>query len=306
MDTGGMNDEALEEAEQEAPGRFQRIVDAVHGGLSSAVEASAQRVDAFFADDRFYADTTDTYVRVSGQTTFEGGEDTKSEARVRARLDLPGTRERLRLFVEGGDPDEVEGQGSDSVAKALEDNDYNIGLEGSLVDTGKWNILPGIGVKASSTPDPFVRIRAVRYEQMKVWLRRFSAGVAQYLDDGTQLQTRLDFDRQVNDDWLFRSASRIRYLGNDNRVEFNQQFSMFQKINDRVAMAYDVGAQADDDHNADVNEVYTQVRARFRAYRKWLFLEVKPQLVFRHDEDFDPSFRFSVRADVVFGARYRD
>jgi hypothetical protein len=306
MDTGGMSDKALEEAEQEQPGRFAQLVDAVHGSISSAVEASALRVDSFFADDRFYADTTATYVRVSGQTTFEGGEDTKSEARVRARLDLPGTRERLRLFVEGGDPDEVEGQGSDSIPKALEDNDYNIGLETQLEDTGKWGVIPGIGVKAGGTPDPFVRLRAIRYENLGDWLMRYSAGVAQYVDDGTELQTRLDFDRPLNSDWLFRSASRIRYLGYKNRVEYNQQFSLFQKVNDRISMAYDVGAQADDDHNTDVNEFYIQTRARFRAHKKWLYVELKPQIVFRHDEDYDPSFRFSLRADVIFGERYRD
>jgi len=306
MDTGGMSQEALEEAEQEEPGRFQQFVDAVHGGISSAVENSAKRVDSFFADDRYYADSTETYVRVSGQTTFESGEANRSEARVRARLDLPGTRERLRLFVEGGDPDEIEGQGSDSIPKALEDNDYNVGLETQLPDTGKWLVLPGLGVKASSSPDPFVRLRAVRYEKLKIWLMRYSAGVAQYVSDGTQLQTRLDFDRPLDGDWLFRSASRVRYLGDKNRVDFNQQFSFFQKVNDRVGMAYEVGAQGDDDHNTDVNEYYTQVRARFRAYKKWLFLEFKPQIVFRNDEDYDPSFRFSLRADVIFGERYRD
>jgi hypothetical protein len=306
MDTGSMSQEALEEAEKEAPGRFQRIVDAVYGKISSAVEASAQRVDSFFADDRYYADTTETYLRVSGETTFEGGEDNQSAARVRARLDLPGTRERLRLFVEGGDPDEVQDQGARSVPKALEDNDYNVGLESQLPDTGNWFILPAIGVKASSTPDPFVRTRAIRYEKLGDWLMRFSVGAAQYVSDGTQMQTRLDFDRSLNDDWLFRAASRVRYLGDKNRVDFNQQFSFFQKVNDRVGMAYEVGAQGDDDHNADVNQYYTQVRARFRAYKKWLFLELRPQVVFRHDEDYDPSFRFSLRADVVFGARYRD
>jgi len=306
MDSGEMSDEALEEAKQEAPGRFQRIVDAVHDSISSAVEGSARRVDSFFADDRFYADTTETYLRVSGQTTLEGGEDNKSEARVRARLDLPGTRERLRLFVEGGDPDEVEGQGSNSIPKALEDNDYNIGLETQLPDTGRWDIRPGLGVKASSTPDPFVRARAIRYEDLGIWLMRYSAGAAQYVSDGMELQTRLDFDRPMDGDWLFRSASRVRYLGENNRVEFNQQFSLFHEVSDRVGMAYDVGAQADDDHNADVNEYYTQVRARFRAYKNWLFVELKPQVVFRHDENYDPGFRFSLRVDVIFGEHYRD
>lgn len=291
-------------AKDEPTGR-QSTVDAWHAGISAAVEASARRVDAFFADDRFYADATESYARLSVQSAWESGEDTESQVRVRIRVDLPGTEERVRLFVEGGDPDATEGDGSESLTEAFDDNDYNIGLEAQLRNTGQWDVRPGLGAKAATPPDPFVRIRATRYERLDSWLMRFSAGAAEFLDDGTELQTRLDFDHRFSPDWLLRSTSRVRYLDSKDRTEAIQQFSVFQKVNDRVGLAYDVGVRADDDPDWETDHYFTQFRARFRAHKKWLYIEAKPQLLFREEDDYDPSFRFALRADAVFGERYR-
>ncbi len=294
-----------ETGQPEEPWDFRKTVDKLHAGISSGVERSARRIDSFFADDRFYADATKSYARLSGQSTWESGEDTESEARVRVRVDLPGTRRRLHLFVEGGDPDEGEGTGSDSIPNALDDNDYNIGLEAQLGNMGKWDVLPGIGVKASNSPDPFVRLRAIRYERLDGWLMRFAVGVAEFVDDGTEVQTRVDFDRKIKPDWLFRSTSRARYRDSKDRTDLLQQFTVFQKLNNRVGLAYDIGVRADDDPSWEVDQYFTQVRARIRAYKKWFFIEFKPQVVFREEDDYDASFLFSVRADVVFGERYR-
>ena len=298
--------EVLEEKAKTSPGALQKMVDAMHDGISSRVERAALTADSFFADDRYYADGTETYARLSLQSTWENGEDTEARARVRARVDLPGTEERIRLFLEGGDPEEQPGSGSDSIPQALDDNDYNLGLEAQLKNTGAWDVRPGLGVKAAIPPDPFVRIRAIRYERLKKWLFRFSAGAAEYLDDGTELQTRLDFDRKLATDWLFRSASRLRRLDSKDQVELDQQFSVFQRLSGHAGVAYDIGLRASDEPDWDVDNYYTQVRARFRAYKKWLFVEITPQLLFREEDDYDPSFRFSLRLDAVFGEQYRD
>ena len=287
------------------PGGVESAVDRIHTGISDQLESTAKRVDAFFADDRYYADTTKTYARLSVQSTWENGEDTESRARLRARVDLPGTRQRLRLFVEGGDPEVGDDAASETIPEALDDNDYNVGLEGQFGDTGAWDIRPGVGVKAASTPDPFIRVRAIRYGRPGRWLGRFAAGVAEFVDDGTEIQARIDFDRGLTERLLFRSASRVRYRDSKDRVDFTQQFTLFQRLSGRAGLAYDVGLQADDDPEWDVDAYYTQARVRYRAYKKWLFLELTPELVYREEDNYDPSFRLTFRADIVFGARYR-
>lgn len=286
----------------DAPGE---AIQSFHGGLSTVVEHTARRIDAFFADDRIYTDSTESYARLSLQNSWESGEDTRSEARVRVRFDLPGTRERLRVFVEGGNPDDVTGEGSGSIPNALDDNDYNIGLEGQIRGTGRWDLRPGVGVKAAGPADPFIRLRAIRYAAPGAWLMRFEAGAAEYLDDGTEFQTRLDFDRPMDPDWLVRSASRVRYLDSKDRIEARQQFTLFRELNERVGLAWDLGLDADDDPAWDVDRYFTQIRGRFRAYEKWLFVELRPELLFREEDDYDASFRFSLRVDLVFGERYR-
>jgi hypothetical protein len=104
---------------------------------------------------------------------------------------------------------------------------------------------------------------------------------------------------------LIRSASRIRYLDSKDRVEARQQFTLYRQLSGRVGLAWDLGLDADDDPDWDVDRYFTQVRGRFRAYEKWLFVELKPELLFREEDDYDASFRFSLRIDFVFGERYR-
>jgi hypothetical protein len=47
------------------------------------------------------------------------------------------------------------------------------------------------------------------------------------------------------------------------------------------------------------------VRIRTLAYKKWLFLEAAPAIVFREEHDFDPTRRLSLALDAVFGERDR-
>lgn len=301
----GSAGEAVGEAAEPGKNGFKRAVDALHDSLSARVESTARRADAFFADDRYYADTTDSYARLSVQTTFEYDESATSEARLRARVDLPGTEERLRVFLEGGETDVGEGTESGSIPEALDDNEYDLGLEAQLPPAAGWDIRPGVGLKVSGGPDPFVRVRATRYWSLGSWLSRFAAGAAEFVDDGTEVQARLDFDRKLSPDLLFRSASRARWLDRKDRYDFVQSLTLFQRLNQRSAMGYDVGFRANDDPDWDVTAYFTQVRFRHRAYRKWLFIEVAPQVVFRQEDDYDPSFRLAIRADAVFGERYR-
>ena len=308
VDAPGSDDPAVEAGGEHIDpdeNGLKRAVDAFHASVSSRVERTAKRVDAFFADDRYYADTTETYARLGLQTTFESGESAESEAQLRVRVDLPGTEERLRLFIEGGEPEVGEGTESGSIPAALDDNDYNVGLEAQLAQIGAWDIRPGVGVKAGTPPDPFLRLRAIRYWQFGEWLSRFSAGAAEFLDDGTEIQTRLDFDRKLSPDWLFRFANRVRWLDRKDRVDATQTLTLFQRLNSRAGVGYDVGLRANDDPDWEVSAYFVQMRGRYRAYRKWLFVELAPQVVFREEDDYDPSLRLAIRVDAVFGQRYR-
>lgn len=284
---------------------FQRAIDAAHAGISFGVGATARRVDSFFADDRFYADSNETYASVGARGTWESSSDDDYVARVRVRLDLPEAKERLRLFIEGGDPEDTDTSGASSIPKAFDDPDYNIGLEAKLEDTGSWDIRPGAGVTSGSPIDAFIRLRATRYEQLDGWLMRFSAGWAEFIDDGTELASRLDFDRKINSRWLFRSGSRIRYRDSKDRTDITHQFSLFQKLGDRSAVAYGIGVRFDDDPDWEVDQYFSQMRFRVRAYKKWFYLEFTPEIVFREEDDFDPTGRLSVGFDAVFGERYR-
>jgi hypothetical protein len=284
-----------------------RTIDAVHAGLSMGVEASARRVDGFFADERFYDDSTRTFARVRSDTVFETDGRSGQQARVNVRLDLPGTERRLRLIVESDGLEEDTGQASDTfrVREALDDNSYNIGLE-SEIEGKKWILKPAIGLKSGDPVDLFGRIRAIRYQDLGTWLMRYSATALHYLDDGPELGTRLDFDRVITpEESLFRSSTEVVWRDEDSRIEAIQRFAYFRKLSRRAALAHEAGVRVDDDPNWDVKKYFLLTRFRYRAYRKWLFVELTPAVEFRDEDNYSPTGVFTLRVDAVFGERYR-
>lgn len=304
-ETGADGGDVSPEEEGDEHPAVLKAVDAVHRGISGGIEATAKRIDSFFGEERFFTDVTETYVQLGGKGSWEDDEDTTVESKVRVKLDLPGTRQRLRLLVQSAATGDEGNGDSSSLRESLEDNDYFVSLETTVAEDANWNISPALGVKASSSPDMFVRLRAVRFKSLGKWLMRFSASAAEFVDDGTVAGSRLDFDRQLSEKLLFRSSSEVLYRDEKDRTEAGHGFTFFHRLNSRHALAYEAFVQGDNDPNWDVENYGLQVRLRSRVYRKWLFVELAPQMLFRETDDYDPIAVFSLRIDGIFGARYR-
>jgi hypothetical protein len=279
-------------------------VDTAHEKVSGAVEFMARGVDRFFADERDFEEANETYVQVRMDIINEDG-STSFDSSLRAKVQLPGSERRLRLVLESDplelDPDAPQDNPGDAVD---EPSDYIIGVEGERL-VGDWQILPSVGVKVDWPPDPYARLRAIRYFPAGDWVGRVSGTAAWFSSDGVDLDGRVDFDRKLGENNLFRSATAVGWEAEDSYSDASQVFSLYQKTASRTRLAYDIGLKADKDPDWETTEYFGQLRYRRQFYKTWAFVELIPRISWADDNDFDEELSLLVRLELNFGRSFR-
>jgi len=299
--------QATDQPEAEAPLVTSDVarVDTTHERVSGLVEDMARRIDRFFANERAFEEENDTSLQISLDLISEENSVIQFNSRVRGKLSLPGTERRLRLVLESDprelDPDAPRGNPADALDKP---SDYILGLEGQHL-AGRWEIRPSAGIRVRWTPDPYARLRAIRYFRLDDWLARVSGTAAWFSSDGTILDTTLDFDRRLGDDLLFRSASNVRWEVDPSLSSLSQVFSLFQRLASKASLAYDIGLTADDETDWRTTDYFAQLRYRRLFYRNWAYLELQPRIGWPEDNNFHEDLSLLVRLELNFGRGYR-
>ena len=280
-------------------------IDATHTKVSAVVEDMAKRVDRFFADDRAFEEENDSTLQISIDASSEEGEALKLNGSIRAKMALPGAKNRLRLVLED-DPDrQAQDAPIDDPFRALgETSDYTLGLEGE-VQASRWLLRPSLGVRATWPPDPYARLRAIRYITLGDWVSRLSGTASWFSEDGAGLDGTVDFDHRLSDEILFRSATSLAWRHDTAQTNAAQVFSLFQRLASRAGLAYEIGAGADDDPGWEVHNYFARLRYRRLVYKTWAYVDIQPMIAWPEENDFHEELSLLVRLELNFGKAYR-
>jgi hypothetical protein len=285
------------------PGRFQRVVDATHGVLSSSLEATVLRIDRFFSREQYLRDSTDSFIRLRPELGYNTDDDFEWDFNVAARIQLPALSDRLSLQV-WTDSDDM--SADDRYTDTLDsDSTGGIALErDSKRPLNKWNVRPAIGVKGGLPLDPFVQGRATRYYNLEgTWVVRAQGTTRYLLDDRWDLRAELDFNRPIHELWSMRVRSEVRYREAKERINANQFFTFFQQLSETRGLTYEFAIFASDDTEWGVRSYRLLVGYRQRVYKDWLFTEVMPELAFKDENDWDVTPGIRLRIEGFIGNR---
>ena len=291
---------------------FTAKLDVRQEKLSSRLENYARNIDHFFGDDRAFFDANETTGQISFGMYPKEAEGARFDFRVRVKVDLPRTKQRLRLLIES-DPRELgeSTRADSSFVGAAQKANYSLAVETQLQDTGKWEISPATGIKISSwPPDPYFRIRAVRHESINDWLLRYTAGANYYVVKGPTINTHLDFDRSWVDDKLLRFGSDLEWKkdrenNNHEVVTASQSVTLFHALSERTSMAYSTGVSGDDDPLWWVDAYSFTASYRRAIYKQWMYASINPELIFPRDRNFSATWGIQLRLEAFLGKSYR-
>jgi len=280
-------------------------VDELHDEWSEWVLKTASQIDGFFSNTQTSQVDQQTRLRAFIRVRYDGNEGTKLSPGIRARISLPNTENRLKLIL--GD-DEDEGRIND-----LDDNQQNISLQvRGKREAALKQIHFDIGIRRrDSRYQPYVRARHSRAFTTKgPWLPRLANSFYYFTKSKFEYRGQADFDRVIGQNFFFRPTTVVRWYEN-NSGECNdgwcldQYFSLYEKLrrSKSEAIAYDLEIYLRDKPEFTVHDAFLKVRYRRMTKKKWLFWEVEPGVHFPSKYDHDPTFRFTIRLEGIFGYR---
>ena len=293
-------------AEVGGTGRF----DVAHEYLSSRVESLSRRLDSFFGETRSYDESNDTYLQVRGSVILDKDE-TFFDGEFRAKFNLPNLSEHLRFVLESQREDEDPNDrrittGDANLRDTLDESRFIAGLEFGMEEFRQWKLTVQPGFKVAEL-DPTVRFRARRQSGVHHgWQNRLTLTPIWFESKGWEASVGFDLERIVLEDALFRSSTGAFWEEQDeDQFTFGQLFQFIDPLNSNESLAYEIGMTVRTQPEFEDNSYFGSVRYRRNIRQGWMFVELKPQLLFERDNDFDADPSLALTLEVLIGGPYR-
>lgn len=278
-------------------------VDQVAGYLDNSIDW----FDGFFADERYLEEkSARLWVLWRNDFIYDLGEDGfEFKTRLRARAKVPNLSQRVKLLLTSkeadalGDEDQVGSFSDEREAKG------SIGLSYDVQDS----LLEHLSLAVNLRGSPFEAIFKLRHRQ--------SWGLSELINDtltstlywntreGIGGSLRNDFDRRWDEDSFMRWSSQLEASNefSEDGVQWYSSLTNYRKLRDNRAVAYSVGMEGVTRPDVQADKYWLQARFRRNVYRRWLFLELAPEIYWPQDErreECETCFLFLTRLEVLF------
>ncbi len=292
--------------------KWLQWVDKQHRYISDKVTATGVAVDEYVARESF--DTTipnKSYLRIRMGEQFTTDNQTGFKANVNARIDVPNTRGKVKLFFDS-DPDDFESLDNKRAENKLfidnssTENKALAGVSFFIKEKSKWRPTINLGLKFKLPIDPYVKAMATRYIDLSgSWTSRFKQTFFYYRSDGLGSDTRYDMYRPIAYDKAFSSNSEIQYLDKKSEWELYQGFSFYKRVNKKNMLEHTVYVTVVDQKQLQVESYGLKTRWRRLLYKDWLFMNLSPDMRFPRTENFKATPGILIEFEVFFAKNMR-
>ncbi len=274
--------------------------------MSGWVDSSARRLDSLFGTAESLDIDNESYLRISQESLWQESEGFDADLNLRFRLDLPTSKDRLRILIES-DPEESLGtldeQGTDARLSQRVENDNSVLGLAKLDPADKrerWSYRYGAGIKLRLPIDPYVRISGERQWQFadSLWQLNSNNRASWFDSDGYSARSSWSLTRPLDEQRTLRSYTKFQWQEEEDTLEFSQRFDISRKLDDRSSLRNGlimVGESLSDPH---FNNYYLQSWYRRDIHRGILFMDLIPELHFPRDSDFDPRWAVTLRFEL--------
>ena len=285
---------------------FFSFLDSPHELISEGVDIMAQEMDLFFADEKVYSQTNNSYARLSTQVEFNEQGESSVSGDIKLKIDLKKTKKKLKLLLEsdsdrdlqtGTDQNKAPGQDRETVS-------FYAALQKQISKKDKWNTKASLGIKLRVPLDPFFLIRANKNTKHGNWKMRFSETLFWFNSKGGGASSLLEYDYAITKNLLFRSRTSELWTDFLDYHEVDQSFSLFHEITGRRAISYTIGSSGISEPTWHNTRHYIALNYRQRIHRDWLFIEVSPVINYARDNDYKDERSIMLRLEMVFGNKY--
>lgn len=285
---------------QEASEEEDTFIDHAHQKLSSSLFMFSNTIDSFFGGQRADDLPNGSRLRFYWLANKEEGTALRGESAVRANIVLVETQKKLKVSFKnkyekeseskGNVKNSVEGQQSGPVVQNYDPQDLL-----------RWRLKFDSGIRLEIPPEPFARLRLLKSWHIGSYELRPSQEFFWYLTDGFGESTKLDLDRPINEDFLFRYENDATWTDKNDYFTFYSGPVLYQKISERRGLSYNAKVLGVSKPSWFVNDYRFEVSYRQLLFRQWFFAEITPYIRFPKENDWKKILGFNFRLEVVIG-----
>jgi len=298
-----------EQAAVQAPetGIFASI-DAPRDYLAGKIVSFATDIDRFFGNDRNYQESNKSVVQLDLARATGYGGDRKLVLSARANLNLPSTEKKLHLLIESNPDQNITGEPAPNQNTAINNQvsgpqSYGLALRYEKVkeELKALHISADAGLKFQGINiNPFMRARSSYSIPFETWRLKAAESVYWFNTIGAGETTQVDLEHFLSEPVLFRATSNATWLNDKQNFDLRQDLSVYQTLNERTALLYQVSAIGVSNPQVELTEYVAQILYRYRLHREWIFFELNPQLIFPKVNNFNSSFALTMRLEMLF------
>jgi hypothetical protein len=281
------------------------VVEELHDFLSDTVQNTATWIDSFFSDERYEAEQNKSRIKIKIGPAWEDGSGGSLSTKFNARVALPETNKNLYLIVAGDDGSDPEDTPEDDVRNRVTERDSDnvaAGLQYFFLDKQNSNLSAVAGLSFNeNTPTGVFGGRYRHYWSPEPWGTRFTQRAGWLTSDEFILRSRLDFERPVASDLLFRQTLSGSWFESEDGYFYNIDFALIQRLGPNKAISYSWNNQFQTEPSNRLEEIAFRPKYRQAIWRDWLWLEVAPQMTFPRSRDFDPTPGIFAGFEIRFG-----
>lgn len=303
------------------------------------VEAMVRRTDALFGGTAEYDLPTGSYLRIGARGRFYRPEDDDNEfaGLLSAKIRLPRSERRLVLLRERlkdaialrskrearaaeveEDPALLIQENIDTVQQSPSQREAQATIEEEPVDiarylglrtatsTLKLRISTDIGLRVSTPFNPYARLRVERAFLAGSWVARLSETLLYRLVEDASATTELRLFHDLDSRTVLSLTSNATWRQEKSRWDLSQIANVTRRIDKRSLIAGELGVLGETEPKAEATAYYASLRYRRKIHGEWLLLEVRPQLTYPRDRDFEPLPSITLQIEAYFGKGYLD
>lgn len=274
--------------------------------MGTAVSGFANRLDAFFGDERVDEEFQRSRLRFRAKLGWANGEGWRFSLPVRADLALPRMEERWDLFVDSMMDDDAAAAGTDlssdlSDSVDLADRSASVGLRYTPVADERQHVSLSTGVKMrSGNLDPFISPRFRETVPLDPWRMDLTQWLFWKRKEGLGERSRVDMRTLLGEKFHFVSSSTATWSESSQGVDLSQSFTVRRMLGRVSAIAGWTRADWHTRPSAIVDGYAMGVEYRRLVYGDWLFLNVSPEFRFQNEKDYELTPALNVTLEANF------
>jgi hypothetical protein len=285
------------------------VIDRIRSRLFKLTCSSASWFDGLFGDTRYDEEYRSTYGSVTTGALWSERKSWQEVLRFRAKVRLPQMNKRFHAFIGRVDRDDYVSE-SESEVYGLPEQ-FNRNSEQTLVGIGyieplkkRGSFDTSTGIRVTFPLDPYVK-GSYRYARPigERNLLRLRETLFWQNSEEFGITSRMDWDRVVGEQNLIRYTASGTYSQRSWGLRWFSNVTLFHFISDNRALAYEMFAAGNTDHEVSLADYGAFLIYRQRVWRDWLLLELRGGVDWPRDLVVETR-RYNLNAGLAFELRF--